>query len=69
MKNEVSDIHAHVAPGVDDGASDLHMSVELLRNAYAQGVRNIICTSHNYGIGRQYFFKLELLKERLKKTI
>lgn len=41
------DCHVHCIPGVDDGSVNLDMSLEMLRMAYAQGERAIICTSHD----------------------
>ena len=43
----ITDIHMHVVPDIDDGAVDLNMSLDMLQNAYNQGVRTIYCTSHN----------------------
>ena len=40
------DIHAHVLPGVDDGARDWEESRALLKLAYDQGIRHIIATPH-----------------------
>ncbi|MEE0969037.1 MAG: CpsB/CapC family capsule biosynthesis tyrosine phosphatase, partial [Clostridia bacterium] len=40
-------MHIHIVPNVDDGAANLAMSLEMLKMAYNQGVRNIFCTSHN----------------------
>ena len=40
------DIHAHILPGVDDGASDFQESVRMLKSAYRQGVRCVIATPH-----------------------
>ena len=47
MKRSITDIHMHIIPGVDDGAIDFKMSLEMIESAYKQGVRNIFCTSHN----------------------
>lgn len=47
MKRSITDIHMHIIPGVDDGAIDFKMSLEMIEEAYKQGVRNIFCTSHN----------------------
>ena len=35
------DIHAHVLPGVDDGARDWEESRALLKLAYDQGIRDV----------------------------
>ena len=38
------DIHAHVLPGVDDGARDWDQALELCRQAYAGGTPALIAT-------------------------
>lgn len=43
---EVIDCHAHILPGVDDGARDMAESMELLQSAYENGIRTIYCTPH-----------------------
>jgi protein-tyrosine phosphatase len=40
------DIHCHILPGVDDGASDLVESLAMARHAYQDGIRHIIVTPH-----------------------
>lgn len=40
------DIHMHVIPGVDDGASDFDTAHKMIDMAYAQGIRGIIATPH-----------------------
>lgn len=42
----MTDLHCHILPGIDDGAKDVSVSLELLRKEYADGVRNIAFTSH-----------------------
>lgn len=43
---EIFDIHTHILPGIDDGASDRAMAVQMLSLAYEQGVRTLIATPH-----------------------
>lgn len=45
---KMTDIHSHVIPGVDDGASDLRESLEMLRLAESRGTGHIVCTPHIY---------------------
>ena len=45
------DIHCHILPHVDDGSRSTAMSKDMLRIAYANGIRHIILTPH-YMIGR-----------------
>lgn len=40
------DIHSHIIFGVDDGPETLEESIELIKEAYHQGVRTIVATSH-----------------------
>ena len=40
------DIHCHIVPGVDDGATDIEETRKLLQMEYDQGVRTIIATPH-----------------------
>ena len=42
------DIHSHILPGVDDGAKDMEMTMEMIDAAYGQGVRVMIATPHYY---------------------
>lgn len=42
----IYDIHCHIVPGVDDGATDIGETVKLLRMEYEQGVRTVITTPH-----------------------
>lgn len=46
MNNGLTDVHCHLLPGVDDGASSGKEMKEMLQMEYAQGVRNIIFTPH-----------------------
>lgn len=50
MKNRsIVDVHAHVLPGVDDGARDLEEACFLLDQAASQGIRTVIATPHASG--------------------
>jgi protein-tyrosine phosphatase len=43
------DLHAHVLPGVDDGARDLAEALDMLRLAAADGTRVLCATPHAHG--------------------
>jgi len=47
---KISDIHTHILYGIDDGAYNCEMSMELIRMEYEQGVRDIFLTNHSYGV-------------------
>lgn len=40
------DIHSHILPGVDDGASSVEESIELIRELYNDGIRVVVATPH-----------------------
>ena len=40
------DLHCHILPGIDDGASDCAMSLAMARLAVADGITTIVCTPH-----------------------
>ena len=40
------DIHSHILPMIDDGASSVEMALEMLRKAYDDGTDVIILTPH-----------------------
>lgn len=42
------DIHSHIIPGIDDGASSMQEALKMFEIAYRQGIRAIIATPH-YG--------------------
>lgn len=62
----VFDTHSHIVPGVDDGSLNVTMSIELLRNAYKQGVCDIICTSHRGCDIVNYVKNLKQLQKQIK---
>ena len=37
----MTDLHCHILPGIDDGAKDTAVSLELLRREYEDGVLQI----------------------------
>lgn len=42
-----TDIHSHILPGIDDGAADMAVSMQMLRTAAAEGIGRIILTPHH----------------------
>lgn len=69
--NELIDIHSHILPGVDDGAEDNLMSLEMLRIAWNEGIRQMILTPHNKPMRRNVSPKtmkkmMEALSEKTK---
>ena len=42
------DLHCHLLPGIDDGATDLDMALAMARIAAADGIETVACTPHIY---------------------
>lgn len=42
------DLHCHLLPGIDDGASDLATALDMARIAVADGITLTVCTPHIY---------------------
>lgn len=40
------DLHCHILPGIDDGATDLGVSLQMARAFVADGVTTVACTPH-----------------------
>lgn len=40
------DLHCHILPGLDDGASSIEVSIEMARMAVADGITHMACTPH-----------------------
>lgn len=40
------DIHTHVMPGVDDGAKNMRMALEMIEKSYEEGVDTLVATPH-----------------------
>ena len=43
---KLCDLHAHLLPGVDDGASTMECALQMLRNAVASDVALLAVTPH-----------------------
>lgn len=51
-RDDYTDIHSHILPGVDDGAKNMETTKKMLYLAQKQGIHTIIATPH-YKIGQQ----------------
>ncbi|MCI8269558.1 MAG: protein tyrosine phosphatase [Lachnospiraceae bacterium] len=51
-RNMMIDVHAHILPGVDDGARDLEETSCLLRFIISQGFGAVIATPHDFRRGQ-----------------
>jgi len=40
------DLHCHMLPGIDDGASDVSVSLAMAKASVAQGITTVACTPH-----------------------
>lgn len=67
-KRQMTDIHMHLVPGVDDGAMDLEMALVMMIRAKEQGISWIIATPHSEAF---HFSKedIRIIFQRLKATV
>lgn len=42
----MTDIHAHILPGIDDGAPDMRQSLQMAELAVGSGVKTVVATPH-----------------------
>jgi len=63
----MKDIHNHLLYGIDDGATDLDSSIEILDSLYERGVKEIVLTPH-YIIGTNYNSNNKS-KKKIKKEL
>lgn len=45
-KEKMIDIHAHIIPGVDDGAKDMEESLSMLKKGWDSGISTVCATPH-----------------------
>ncbi len=43
---EMIDLHSHILPGIDDGAADIAIALEIARHSVEQGISVVACTPH-----------------------
>ena len=71
---EITDIHCHILPGIDDGAQTETESFRMLKMAYEQGIHTFFATahaSHSYPDSRPDVIvsKCKDLEKQVQKTI
>ena len=57
------DIHCHILPNIDDGASSLTESLNMARTAFKDGTKSLIATPHQLGSNAQ------LTAEEIKRSL
>ena len=55
------DIHCHILPGLDDGASKLEDAVQMAEMAIADGITHVVATPH---ANAQYKFDPDVIRQR-----
>lgn len=66
-ERRVFDLHTHFIPGIDDGAVDMKMSLQLLRMEVAEGCRDVFLTSHSWGVYEEYKPRFQKLLNQVKQ--
>lgn len=64
------DIHAHIIPGIDDGAENIDITLKMLKNAEKDGTKKIVATPHYcMGYGEATINEIKLFVEKLNKKV
>ncbi len=65
---QIIDIHTHFIPGIDDGATSIEETVQMLRVAYDAGTRGLVATPHMFldGYGKN---DILLVNDRFAATV
>ena len=63
------DLHCHIIPGVDDGPVSIQESIDMAKQAVADGIQTLVATPHSFnGIYLNPFQVVEDNVNRLRKT-
>lgn len=67
------DIHSHILPNLDDGASSWDISLKMCQQAYEDGIKTIVATPHTFnGVYENYpqaiEEKVKILNQKLKEN-
>lgn len=64
------DIHAHIIPGIDDGAENIDVALKMLKNAEKDGTKKIVATPHYCrGYGEATINEIKVFIEKLNKKV
>lgn len=71
LKRQIIDVHAHVIPGLDDGARDMEEACDMLERAAAQGIVAVIATPHEAGFMEEMDLvqRAEELQQEIRKRV
>ena len=62
------DIHSHILPGIDDGAKNISMTLEMIKMAEKSGTKDIVATPHFCrGYGETTYDEVKNLVEEFNK--
>lgn len=69
----IADIHTHIIPAADDGSQNIDTSLQLLEDAYRQGVTTVFATSHSIAYidpwdARETMDQYHLLKKAMEES-
>lgn len=65
--NKICDLHTHILPGIDDGASTMEYALDMLRNAVASDVEFLVTTPHCNTPGEAKNYLDQDLRDRFLK--
>ena len=69
---EMTDLHTHILPCIDDGARTIEFAIQMLEKEIEQGVKTVVFTPHYYGqkhSPQQFLERREKSYEMLKNAV
>lgn len=68
--NGYLDIHSHILPGIDDGSTGMDLTMQMLSQAYEEGVRYMVATPHYYpGHNNAGYEQIQQVFEEVKRQV
>jgi len=63
------DLHCHILPGIDDGASTMEVSVAMAESAIADGITHVVATPHSNNEYLFDFSHVRALRDELQSKV
>jgi protein-tyrosine phosphatase len=63
------DVHCHILPGLDDGATDIQESLAMAQAAIEEGVTHIVGTPHSSSEYRFNYARVRQLRDQLQRLV
>src|ERR1700728_2061511 len=63
------DVHCHILPGLDDGASDVKESLAMAQSAISDGITHVVGTPHSSAEFKFDYGRVRALRDQLQRLV